>query len=56
MPQGVALDCRKISVLVIVPIESAGKFKYDQSKGTLFLAKRPLFENNPLDYFQIHPS
>jgi len=38
-----------------VPIKSAGKIKYEQSKGTLFLAKRPLLKNSPLGCFVNSP-
>ena len=48
-------DCRKTSFLIIVPIKSADKFKYGQSKGTLFLAKRPLLKNSPLGCFVNSP-
>jgi len=48
-------DCRKTLILVIVPIKSAGKFEYNQSKGTLFLAKRPLLKNSPLGCFVNSP-
>ena len=44
-------DCRKTLILIIVPIKSADIFKYGQSKGTLFLAKRPLLKNSPQGYF-----
>ena len=47
--------CRKTSFLIIVPIKSAGKFKYGQSKGTLYLAKRPLLKNSPLGCFVNSP-
>jgi len=47
-------DCRKTLILVIVPIKSAGKFEYNQSKGTLFLAKRPLLKNSPPGCFVNH--
>ena len=48
-------DCRKTSILINVPIKSADKFKYDQSKGTLFLAKRPLLKNSPPGCFVNSP-
>ena len=44
-------DCRKTSISIIVPIKSADKFEYEQSKGTLYLAKRPLLKNSPLGCF-----
>ena len=34
-----------------MPIKSADKFEYEQSKGTLYLAKRPLLKNSPLGCF-----
>ena len=46
-------DCQKTSILINVPIKSADKFKYEQSKGTLFLVKRPLPQNSPLGCFSI---
>ncbi len=50
-----ASDCRKTLFLIFVPIKSAGKFKYHQTKGTLSLAKRPLLPNSPLDCFGNSP-
>jgi len=38
-----------------VPIKSADKFEYDQSKGTLSLVKRPLLKNSPLGCFVNSP-
>ena len=38
-----------------MPIKSADKFKYEQSKGTLFLAKRPLLKNSPPGCFVNSP-
>jgi len=41
--------------LIFVPIKSADKFEYDQSKGTLSLVKRPLLKNSPPGCFVNSP-
>ena len=51
LSQRYAIVWWKTLILVIVPIKSADKFKNEQSKGTLFLVKRPLLKNSPSGCF-----
>ena len=44
-------DCRKTLILVIVPIKSAGKFEYRQSKGDAFSCKASPLEKQPTGLF-----
>ena len=44
-------DCRKTSILINVPIKSAGKFEYRQSKGDAFSCKASPLEKQPTGLF-----
>ena len=46
-----ASDCRKTSILINVPIKSAGKFEYRQSKGDAFSCKASPLEKQPTGLF-----